>query len=792
MSLSPAPGVAKADPTTTVDERVSLFEEVVLHGAQEQADRALGLLEGMRRREEWAQAILSQVDNLVIVIDAEGAISWTSPSVERILGFTPEEVVGRNGFELLHSDDVVTAADALARVRPPEAVDVPAPPVVVRVAQRGGGYRHLSMQGTNLLANPAVAGVVLSARDVTERLEAQQAVEDSESLLRDAHEALRDETMLLEAMAKGESLVAVLARVADLLGRAVPGAKASVGVLGTDGVIRHPAAAALTPDVVRLLDATPADSELGRAVRGGRGAVVFRDLLHDARWGELPEALAAQGLRSCWCWPVLEPGTGAQLGLLTVFLEEDRAPLQGELPALGRAEHLAAIAIQRSRFETQLEHQALHDSLTGLPNRTLLLDRIGRTLASVRGNGNHAAVLFIDVDRFKVVNDSLGHAAGDELLEEVARRFATQVRRRDTVGRFGGDEFVVCAEVESLEDAERLAHRLLHVLDEPMTVAGAQVFATCSIGIAIGGGDDDDRDPPSLVRDADAAMYLAKDSGRNQAAVFEPRLHRRMVRRLQLERDLRSAVSDGLLRAHYQPRFDLADGRMSGVEALLRWERPGHGLVGADQVIPVAEETGLIVPIGAWMLREACLAAVSWTGARGRLPISVNLSARQLAEPNLVEMVARTLRDTGLPPERLCLEVTESALAADPDQSVVLLGALKLIGVRVAIDDFGTGYATLDYVRRFSMADELKIDRSFVQGVADPSMADAAIVSAVIVMADALGLITVAEGVEDREQVDVLRRLGCGHAQGFYFAPPVAAGEFQLLAMQDPTISAVS
>jgi diguanylate cyclase (GGDEF)-like protein/PAS domain S-box-containing protein len=768
MFGSRASGAAAAVDASTED-RLALFEHVVLHGDQHQVDQALAVLLELQRREEWAQAILSQVDNLVIVVDADGRITWSSPSVERILGFKPEEVVGRNGFELLHDDDVDPAAEALSRVRPPEQVDLAAPPIVIRVRQRCGGYRSLSVQGTNLLGNPAVEGVVLSARDITE--------------LQAADQALLDESALLEGMAKGESLVGVLERVAELVTRTIPGAVASVGVIDRDGVIRHPAARGLPAEVVRLLDAGPADGELGRAVRGGRGAIVFPDLRSDPRWGALPDLLTAQGLVTCWCWPVLEPGTANQLGLLSVFLDEDRAPHPSELPTLARAEHLAAIAIQRANIEARLAHQALHDSLTGLPNRTLLLDRIGEALASAQEAGEHIAVLFIDLDRFKVVNDSMGHAAGDDLLLQVARRFATAVRRGDTVGRFGGDEFVVCARVDDVQDARNLADRLLHLLDEPIVAGGAEMFATCSIGIAMSR-PDGLRDPQALVRDADAEMYQAKDLGRNQAAVFETHLHRRMVRRMQVERDLRAALTEGRLVAHYQPRVALRDGHTTGVEALLRWERPGHGLVGADQVIPVAEETGLIVPIGAWMLQEACREAASWTGAHSELPISVNISARQLAEPDLVELVARTLRDTSLPPERLCLEITESALAADPDQSVVLLGALKLIGVRLSIDDFGTGYSTLDYVRRFSMADELKIDRSFVEGVADCSRADSAIVSAVIVLADALGLETVAEGVEDREQVDVLRKLGCGHAQGFYFARPVPAEGLHELPLQ--------
>jgi diguanylate cyclase (GGDEF)-like protein len=467
---------------------------------------------------------------------------------------------------------------------------------------------------------------------------------------------------------------------------------------------------------------------------------------------------------------------GELLGLFSVFHPDDRGPSDAELPLLARSQHLAAIAMERTRFETRLEHQALHDSLTGLPNRTLLLDRLEHALARSRRTDRAVAVLFVDLDRFKVINDSLGHAAGDDLLQQVGKRYAAAVPASDTVGRFGGDEFVVlCEDMEGEAGAVDMAERLAAVMEQPfmLTDAGAEVVVSCSIGIALAHGRAVSSD--ALVRDADAAMYRAKDEGRNRYALFEPQLHRRMVRRLELERDLRLGLARDELRVAYQPIVRLADGRITGIEALVRWERPGHGLVGAADFVPLAEETGLIVPVGAWVLRAACEQVVAWDRAVDPLGLSVNLSARQLADPSLVGMVEQTLRETGMAPDRLCLEVTESALASDADTAVVALAALKELGVRLAIDDFGTGYATLDYVRRFSMADELKIDRSFVAGLTDVHVPDAAIVSASIVLANALGFDTVAEGVENAEQLAVLRRLGCQYAQGYWFSRPVAA-----------------
>ena len=639
----------------------------------------------------------------------------------------------------------------VAHTENPSMLHVPTPPDLSDRAVEAGVDR---------LTLRAPSAIVISDVKAADRVEVEHLL---------AHESA-----MLEAIARGAALGDVVSQVAAMVERSIDGARCSVGVIDSDGVIRHPAAPSLPPRLVAQLDATSPESDLGQSVRGNGKHVVYRSITRDERWESMHDVLIAERLSACWCWPVAASGTGELLGLLTVFIDSDRGPHPSERPLLARAEHLAAIAIERARFEAQLEHQAMHDSLTGLPNRTLLLDRIERALASSERAGHHTAVLFVDLDRFKVINDSLGHASGDRLLEQVAERFERVRRVGDTVGRFGGDEFVVLCHVEDEAQAVAIAERLASALHQPFDVGGAAVVVTCSIGIAL---TDGRRDPEALVRDADVAMYRAKEEGRNRYALFEERLHRRMVRRLELERDLRAALVDDLLELYYQPCVRLSDGRITGVEALVRWHRPSRGLVGAAELVPVAEETGLIVPIGIWVLEQACDQLARWHAEGHDLTMAVNVSARQLADPLLVETVAATLARTGVAPDRLCLEVTESALAADADNAVVILGALKLLGVRLAIDDFGTGYATLDYVRRFSMADELKIDKTFVDGLSDLTVPDAAIVSASIVLAKALGFDTVAEGVENPEQLVVLQSLGCQHAQGYLFAEPLPADE---------------
>jgi diguanylate cyclase (GGDEF)-like protein len=431
-------------------------------------------------------------------------------------------------------------------------------------------------------------------------------------------------------------------------------------------------------------------------------------------------------------------------------------------------------AIERKRTEVQLAHMALHDHLTGLPNRSLFDDRLEHALQRRRDAQRGVAVLFIDVDGFKRINDSLGHSAGDAALREAAVRIRSAVRPHDTVARLGGDEFtVLCEDLDGEGDALSIGNRIIEALARPVAIYDNDVVLRASVGVALAG--PADVRPEELLRRSDDAMYQAKARGGGCPQLYTPgRGRQRGGHDLQLESALRRAIPAELV-AHYQPVVALDDARVVGAEALARWQHPSRGLMPPAEFIAIAELTGLIVPLGSWMLEQACRQCALWDGLR----VSVNVSGRQVAEGSLVASVARALEASGLSPERLQLELTETVLMDDVDGHVAVMRDLKTLGVSLALDDFGKGYSSLSYLHRFPI-DRIKIDRDFVRGLPD-SRADQAIVSAVLSFARALDMEVVAEGVETQQHVDALLELGCEYAQGFFFHRPLEAGRISAL-----------
>ena len=433
---------------------------------------------------------------------------------------------------------------------------------------------------------------------------------------------------------------------------------------------------------------------------------------------------------------------------------------------------------EQRRSEAKIAHMALHDTLTGLPNRVLLNERLEYALTRAK-RGEIVATHIFDLDHFKTVNDTLGHPAGDKLLQTAADRLRALVRETDTIARMGGDEFaIVQVGITQPADATSLAQRIIAVVSEPYDIDSQQVVIGASVGIAVG--PNDGRSPEHIIRNADLALYRAKGDGRGTYRFFEPEMDAEMQARRELEGDLRKALAAGEFELHYQPVVDLASNKISGFEALIRWHHPAKGMVPPNTFIPLAEEIGLIVPIGEWALRQACGTAAQWPA---QFNIAVNLSPAQFRSPGLLQAIVVALAASGLAPDRLELEITETILLQDSEATLAMLYRLRELGVRIAMDDFGTGYSSLSYLQSFPF-DKIKIDRSFITDVAE-STGSLNIVRAVAALAKGLGMAATAEGVETTQQLDTIRAEGCTEMQGYLFSRPLPAREIEQLFLSE-------
>ena len=510
---------------------------------------------------------------------------------------------------------------------------------------------------------------------------------------------------------------------------------------------------------------------------GSRGAVIVEDYARERRFSPTP-ILREHGVVSGAS--VIVGAKRCPVGILGAHSRTTRRFQPHEVDFLRAVANIVAEALARGAAEARVRHQALHDPLTGLANRTLIMERIEHWLARTQRSSSQGAVLFLDLDSFKSVNDRHGHSVGDKLICAVAERLGRTVRASETVARVGGDEFLVlCEELGDDHEALNLAERLLGALHRPIELAGIEEQITASVGLVISDGSST---PDALIRDADTAMYRAKERGGARLELFDEGMRAWSRRWRENEADLRRGLTQEEFRNVYQPIVNPLDGAVIGFEALVRWEHPQRGTVPPGDFIPIAEETGLIIQLGESVLHRACCDAVSWDARHGNeLRVSVNVSPKQLAHRSLVPTVRKTLAETGLPAHRLSLEITETALIDDADGALEKLVELKELGVHLELDDFGTGYSSLTFARTFPI-DALKIDRSFIEGLAHNDE-DQAIVSAVVSMARALGLGVVAEGVETQEQATQLRLMGCGLAQGFLFSRPLSPSAALELAL---------
>ena len=679
-------------------------------------------------------AIVQSSDDAIIARRVDGIITSWNSGAERLYGYSAKEVVGGYGFNFVPPERLNEMLGVLERLRHRESFETYE---TVHVNKNG---RLIDVALTispirDSAGNPI--GYSTIARDITERKRSE--------------ESLRQQKDLYEALLRAQSEVGEGLLILEA-GRVVytNEAFAEISGYGPEELMALP----------NLLDLLAPEER-----------VLFGERLHPR-----PGGRDGEERRETVILHKSGPRVNVETGIKTIE-EVDGRP---RLIAIVRD------ITERKRAEERLAHLARYDHLTGLGNRVLFQESLEGALARAHRGARPVALMFLDLDRFKAVNDTLGHASGDLLLKTVAERLRGSVRETDTVSRMGGDEFGVILEgINAGQDAAVVARKIIHALSQPFDLDGHEVVVTCSIGIAVAPSSPGD----VLVRDADAAMYRAKQQGRNNYQFYTPEMNAQAFQRLTLETNMRAALEREEFVLSYQPQVDLATGRICGAEALLRWRDPHSGLVPPDEFIHVLEDSGLIVPVGEWVLRTACAQARAWEDA-GLVPIriSVNISGRQFNQDDLAGRLARILDETGLDPNYLELELTESLLMEDIAVSNAMLDELRvLMGLRLSVDDFGTGYSSLSYLKRFPL-DTLKIDRSFVRDIAT-DRDDAAIVASIISLAHNLQLEVIAEGVETEEQLAYLREKGCDIVQGFYFSEPLPAQDlWSLLKKGEPQL----
>jgi len=739
---------AKAvNPAATAEGTIWIAEDVTGRRQAEEVTRQLMLQQ---------QAILDNA-SVGILFTREGGIRHCNPRMEQMFGWQPGELIGRSARVFFPSDEDYArfGQEAGPKLGAGEQLDVEWTTV-----RKDGSLLRLRILAHAVVPGDPTQGTIWITEDISAWHEAKQAL----------GQLVGEQRAILEAAVVG--ITFLRDRVIQRCNRRL------------EEIFGY-APGELEGRPTRLL--YPSDEAFAA------GGKPYADLARGQSHQREQVMLRKDG-STFWCRiagrmiDVAHPEKG------TVALFEDITERKQAEAALQRAheeleqrvdERTAELAqanlrlqeevAERQQAESRVLHLANHDALTGLPNRRLLLDRLGQALAMAHREHHHAAVLFMDLDRFKTINDSLGHMMGDMLLQNVARRLQQTLREGDTVSRLGGDEFVVVLpSLEHPKAAEKVALKLVEALAPPFDLGGQELRVSASIGISLF--PEDGMDTETLLRNADSAMYHAKEMGRNNYQFFLEAMNVAAAERLRLENDLHRALERNEFELHYQPRISVASGRTCGIEALIRWRHPERGLVSPGQFIPVAEDTGLIVPIGEWVIEEACRQGASWCSAGlPQLPVAVNLSPRQFRQSSLMEAVARALRRHGWPSHLLELEITEGVLMQHTEDTLRTLEALNRLGVSLAIDDFGTGYSSLSYLKRFPVH-YLKIDQSFVRDVTvDPE--DAAIVGAIIGLAHSLGMTVVAEGVETAGQFDFIREAGCDEAQGFHFSRPMPAGE---------------
>ncbi|MHB8325030.1 MAG: EAL domain-containing protein [Candidatus Dormibacteria bacterium] len=731
------------------------------------AERATAALEGQNRLSRL-EHVIERTGVATATLTSDLSFSQVNPALAELLGMRAKKLIGRN------LRDFVPAEDRRLLLRRHRSLERHPETGLSKFEHRlvtpKGATLWVVASSTLLPALDTRAGVIVwQAQDVTRQHRAETS-----ATRRSAQQAAISELgqMALDV----RDVDSLMQRASALLEQHLEVDKASVLRWNrTRDSFRVVAGVGWDQGVVGHTVIPGGWSSLAGFTHNSREAVLVSDFGSEERFHE-GALQPINGIRSGLAVPIMS--ADQPYGVLEGFTSDEHQFTADDIHFAHGLAHVLGSALTRQAAEATLQQQALHDSLTGLPNRVLLLDRIPGALSRAKRGNQLVAVMFLDLDRLKVVNDRLGHPAGDEVLRAMAQRLQRLIRPSDTIARVGGDEFVVLAEdVASPRMAITMAERLARAVEAPIAVAGQEVVVTASVGVRITGEVTDTAE--DLLRDADIAMYHAKNAGGRRAVEFTAAMGDVFGYRVRLEADMHRAISRGEFEVYYQPLVDLKRGRIVGAEALIRWNHPERGLVPPSDFIPLAEATGLIREIGAWVLREACAACVGWAELMPETQplVSVNLSTRQLLDPQLVNVIADTLQAQGLAPALLCMEITETALLADSLAANSALDGIHALGVQLALDDFGTGYSSVVHLKRFKL-DHLKLDKAFIDNV-DSDPKDAAIVSGLIQLAHAVGLTAVAEGVETAGQLAALRRLGCDVAQGYLMSRPVPARDFE-------------
>lgn len=721
-------------------------------------------------RHYWLETIINHVPDYIYAKDIEGRFLIANQVTIADNGLESlRDIIGKTDFDL-HPPHLAKIIDDVER----RVIETGEPifGIEERAMVTKGRDRWL-MTSKVPLRNKCgkIVGIVGVSRDISDRKAAERLLEGQ------AH--------LLEMIANGRPLEEFFRELILLIEALVPRIRGSILLLSADGRrLLHGAAPNLDETycgMIHGVEIGPKAGSCGTAAWRGE-QVIVADIFTDPLWEDYHEIVQLYEFRACWSTPI-HSRERKVLGTFALYSEAVCVPDESQKELIAMAAHLAGIAIERKQAEDRISFMAHHDALTGLPNRALFEEQVAEALEALRGTGHWAVLAFLDLDNFKLVNDTLGHAAGDELLKMTATRMRASVRKSDMVVRVGGDEFILLLNGLPCERDVVLARLedIRAAIAAPMQINGHSLQISCSMGVACF--PNQGKTVGELLANADMAMYRAKELGRNNLQVFTEEMAGKAHEKLLKQAELREAISREEFLLHFQPQMNLETGRVFAAEALLRWHHPERGMVSPADFIPLAEETGLIVPIGDWVLRAACRQCKAWHDAGlPLLIVSVNVSARQFRERNWAAHVAAVLAEVGLDPRYLELELTESLIMQDVPGALATMHELEAIGVHLAIDDFGTGYSSLSALKRFPVR-RLKIDRSFVEDI-PANVDDKAITAAIISLAQNLGLQVIAEGVETQAQVEFLRHSGCDEIQGYFFSRPLASADFAALLRQ--------